>query len=140
MLLVAQNHGRARINLSQHVGAYLIDPLIEFVARLIGPCKRVPGFYKILRFKLAHKLSIFSVQVPMQLVYCIINVSIDARQRDIVRRRADIVDDRCDEFACGVRFFLNLILRLLVNLKPFREACLIRRILHFRNDHPTHRK
>ena len=76
----------------------------------------------------------------MQLVYCVINVSIDARQRDIVRRRADIVDDRCDEFACGVRFFLNLILRLLVNLKPFREACLIRRILHFRNDHPTHRK
>ena len=74
-----KNHRRARVDLSQHVGPYAVDPLIEFVARLIGSGQRMPGFDKILRFKLAEKLRAFFVQVPMQIVYCTVDLGIDAR-------------------------------------------------------------
>jgi len=81
MLLVAQHHRCAGINLTEHVGAYLIELLIEFVADLIRARQRASGFGKILHFKLAQKLSAFLVQVPIEVVDCVVDVGVDAGER-----------------------------------------------------------
>jgi hypothetical protein len=61
MLLVAQHHGRAGIDLTQHVGAYVIELLIEFIAGLIGSRQRAPRFGKIPRIELAEKQAAFLI-------------------------------------------------------------------------------
>jgi hypothetical protein len=78
--------------------------------------------------------------VPVQLVDRIVDVGVDAGERDVVRRRAWIVDDRGDELARRVGLFFNLILHLLVSVQTFRVDCLVRRVLHFGDDHPPQRK
>jgi hypothetical protein len=135
MLLIAQHHRRARIDLTQHVGAYLIELLIEFIANLIRARQRASGFDKILRFKLAQKLSALVGQMPIEVVDRVIDIGVDAGERDIVRRSAGIGDDRGDKLARGVGFFLDLIFGLLINLQPLRVICFIRRVLHFRHGH-----
>src|ERR1044072_7552342 len=82
MLLVAQHHRRAGIDLTKHVGPDLIELVIEFVAGLIGSSERVPGFDKIARFELGEKLTALLIQVAMQLVDGIVDVGIDAGERE----------------------------------------------------------
>src|SRR6516225_7426537 len=78
MPLVAQHDRSARIDLGQHFGAYFIELLVEFIAGLIRAREAAPDFWKILGLKLIQKLRTLRVQVPMQLVYRIVYVGIDA--------------------------------------------------------------
>jgi len=105
---------------------------------LIGSGQRALGLDEIFRFELAEQLGVFFIQVPIQIVDGAVDLVIDAGERHIVRRRAFIGDDRGDELARRVRFLLDRGLHPAVNAQSLGVACLIRRALHFGDDHAPH--
>jgi hypothetical protein len=63
---------------------------------------------KVVRLELADELAIFFGQKPSNIRYGSFYPAVDERQRYIVRRGVGVLNDRADEFACGLGFFRNL--------------------------------
>ena len=121
--------------LPQHVGTNDIHLLIEFIAKRVNPGEVMQHFCEIPSFKLTKQLTNFFVKSMAKV--CGIDPLVDACQRDIVRGRTGIVDDRIDKFSCGFRFLLDLKAFLLESLQIRRSACFVWWRLHLCNDHPT---
>src|SRR5215469_458779 len=72
-----------------------------------------------------------------KVVDCGIDPLVDACERDIVRGRTGIVNDRIDKSSCGFRFPFDLRAFFLESLQMRRSACFVWWRLHLCNDHPT---
>ena len=79
----------------------------------------------------------FFVQEPSNIRYGSFYPAVDKRQRHIVRRGAGVLNDRAEEFACGLGFFRNLGIFGPIDLHALRKSHVIRRRLHLGDNHLT---
>ena len=136
-LLISNNDGGARVDLAAHIGADHVDLLVELVAESINSCNPPSDLRKILRVELGKQRSVLVVHAMAEVIDRVIDPGLDARQRGIIRRRADIVDDLDDQLLRGFRFLLDLGTFLVENLQIFGIAGFVWRILQFGDDHPA---
>ena len=139
-LLIDHNRCSAGVDLGQHIRADLINLLVELVSEGINPLERALNLRKVVRLELADESAIFFVQEPSNIRYGSFYPAVDVRQRHIVRRGAGVLDDRVDEFACGLGFFRNLGVFGPIDLHALCKSRVIRRRLHLGDNHLTQRE
>ena len=116
-----------------------VDLLVELVAEPVNSCNPPSDFRQILRIELGKQRSVLVVHAMAEVIDRVVDPGLDARQRGIIRRRADIIDDLDDQLLRGFRFLLDLGTFLVENLQIFGIAGFVRRILQFGDDHPAQR-
>ena len=124
-----RHHGFAA-DLRQHVGADILDPLVELVAQRVGPGQAGPGLREIPGLEQRQQPLVFLTEIATEIAGHALDPIVDPAEPGVVGFGRDIVDDRIDQGARRLRFLFDFLPLRLIDFSLIRKECPVGRRLH----------